>query len=137
MEDLSKAIIALLHDRGLAGEGMVGSGIQDHSVYGEPVAMGTGKPKAKRTRKKKVAECDEAKVGEPIDAPLGKDDPVKELLAGGKKKKRVVSAEGRAKLKKAAAGNPWLMHLAAFRKAHPDVKGKDVTKQAKASYKKK
>ena len=32
--------------------------------------------------------------------------------------------------------NPWFVHLSAFRKAHPGMKGKSVMKAAKKTYKK-
>ena len=30
--------------------------------------------------------------------------------------------------------NPWLIHLAAFRAAHPEIKGKDVINEAVKTY---
>lgn len=38
------------------------------------------------------------------------------------------------KEKKPRAANPWLVHVAAFKRAHPDLKYKDVLKQAKETY---
>lgn len=140
MEDLTKAILNLLRERGIAGEGIAGAGLQDHSVYGEPVQMGMGKaasekPKVKRVRKKKVVVVAESEaVPEPVA------ELAKELVAAGKaggRKKRVVSAEGKAKRKASAAGNPWLQHLSAFRKAHPEMKPIEVAKEAKKTYVKK
>lgn len=37
--------------------------------------------------------------------------------------------------KKSAATNPWIKHVAAFRKAHPSMDNKKVFKAAKATYK--
>lgn len=47
-----------------------------------------------------------------------------------KKRKREHKPRGKAK------PNPWLEHVKQFRKAHPELKFKDVLKQAKATYKK-
>jgi len=33
--------------------------------------------------------------------------------------------------------NPWMIHLAKFRKEHPEFKGISAAKQAKKTYKKK
>ena len=38
------------------------------------------------------------------------------------------------KEKKTRAANPWLIHVAAFKKAHPEMKYKDVLVQAKETY---
>jgi hypothetical protein len=46
-----------------------------------------------------------------------------------KKKKREHKPSGKAK------PNPWLEHVKQFRKAHPELKFKDVLKQAKSTYK--
>jgi len=35
----------------------------------------------------------------------------------------------------AKSKNPWMLHLAKFRKEHPNVRGIDAAKQAKKSYK--
>jgi hypothetical protein len=49
-----------------------------------------------------------------------------------KKVKRSVKKSPKSHKKHA---NPWMKHLASFRKSHPKVKGKQVMKQAKKSYK--
>ena len=38
------------------------------------------------------------------------------------------------KEKKSRGVNPWLVHVSAFRKAHPELKYKDVLVQAKETY---
>jgi hypothetical protein len=73
------------------------------------------------------------------------DMPMEEAMEGGAKcvcpkcghsfgkKKKVTSAKQKA----AAKANPWLKHLAAFRKANPNVAPMKVAGEAKKTYKKK
>ena len=139
MESLTKSILSTLEDRALAGAGKYnnseGGALMDHSVYGGPVRTGAvGAAKPKKARKKKAKCCEHAEEVAEVAAPA-----IVELVAAGKgkKKKRVVSAEGKAKRKATAAGNPWLIHVAKFRKEHPGMKPTEVTKAAKATYTKK
>lgn len=47
------------------------------------------------------------------------------------------AAEPAAEPKKRRVGvNPWMVHVKAFRAAHPELKYKEVLKQAKLTYKK-
>lgn len=54
--------------------------------------------------------------------------PIKEEMEEGE------VVEEKVKEKKTRAPNPWLIHVAAFKKAHPDLKYKEVLKQAKETY---
>ena len=38
------------------------------------------------------------------------------------------------KVKATKGGNPWLKHLAKFRKEHPDIKGSEVMRMARETY---
>ena len=65
--------------------------------------------------------------------------PAKRKSSSKKSVKRRSSSKKsvkRASTRSRGAGmNPWLKHLAAYRKAHPNVHGADVMKRARASYK--
>ena len=52
-----------------------------------------------------------------------------------KKAKRNLSDETRARLSEKAKTNDWAKHVAEFRKANPDIKGRDVMSKAKETYK--
>jgi hypothetical protein len=47
---------------------------------------------------------------------------------------KVIKRGGSEKQKAAASTNPWLLHLAAFRKANPQITGKAVLTAARATY---
>jgi hypothetical protein len=95
-----------------------GAGLQDHSVYGEPLAA-SGKKKNKKQKKTKKAVKAELKE---LDVKEGE----------GKKKK------GRPKRKAGAKKQPtaWNKHVSEFKKKHPDMSFKKVLKEAAKTYKK-
>lgn len=127
-----------------------GGGLQDHTVYTDQARGGmigvtpmaaAGAGKKKRVVKKKV--------------PVEEEHSEEEIVAAGKKKKAApkkkvveeaeeieVVAAGRRKKKAPAVGgkakkvNPWLTHLDAFRKKHPNLSLSDAMTKAKETYKK-
>ena len=54
-----------------------------------------------------------------------------------KKPKRDLAPETRAKLSERAKTTDWAVHLKKFREEHPDVKGRDVMREASKSYERK
>ena len=85
--------------------------------------VGGAKP-AKKPRKKKTAA---AKAASKPAAKRSKPGKRKTATAKPKKAKKSGAKKG---------ANPWLDHVAAFRKAHPEMKMAEVMKKAKSSYKK-
>ena len=71
----------------------------------------------------------DTQVSEPVQ--------VKEPVAVKERKRRNLSDETRKRLSEAAKTGGWAQHLAAFRAAHPDIKGKHVYSEASKTYQKK
>jgi hypothetical protein len=78
--------------------------------------------KAKSPKKAKKAKSPAKKVKSPKKAKkVAKKSPAKK-----------VKSPKKSSVKK----NPWMTHLASFRKSHPKLSGKEVMSQAKKTYKK-
>lgn len=132
--DMREAVKSALQRRGRVEDRVAagGVGLMDQSIYGQPAiaagASGAAKKKRAPRKKKVVVEV------KPIEAEVAKPaEEVVAVVAAGKKKSR----KGTAGAKAGAAKNPWISHLKAFSKAHPDMKYKDAMKAAKATYKSK
>jgi len=69
----------------------------------------------------------------PAEAPPAEAPPAEEKKKKRKRKKRKL-AEGEEK--KPFKPTAWNMHVAEFRKAHPELSFKEVLQQAKLTYKK-
>lgn len=133
--NMEPAILEALKRRGHEQD-RGGAGLQNQSIYGQPIVAAGGcdecplaaKPKRKRgPRKAKAVAAEPEAIKVEIEA---------EAVEGeGKKRRKKGRGKGTAAQKAAAGGNKWLQHLAAYRKAHPEVKGIAVAKAAKASYK--
>jgi len=110
-----------------------GAGLQDHTVYGAPVALGMGKAvaaeKKKRAKKSKVEKVVDALesavplVVETAAAPVN----VIPVLAGKKKCKKAAGAP--------RAGNAWLDHIKAVQK-EKGLTYSAAMKEAAKTYKK-
>lgn len=132
--NLAPAISDVLRRRGQREDAVdagFGNGLQDQSIYGQPV-IAAGAPaggKRKRApRKKKAVVAAVEPAAEVAEVKV-------EIEAeGGKKCKK--SRKGTAAAKGAAAKNPWLQHMAKVRKENPGLKPTEVAKKAKESYKK-
>lgn len=151
----------LMRNRAASGAGTSqGSGLQDHSVYGQPVSMGLGAPGANATEACVMAECQpekkkrarKAKVAVPVEVMPVIVDPV--IAAAKPKRVRKAKAPKALEVEVAAAPiavipvaaaapsagskkpNAWQVHL---KKVCSDNKGKSLKECmtiAKGSYKK-
>lgn len=133
--NMTVPILNTLHKRGALLDNRMagGNGLQSQSIYGQPVIAAGGAAKKKRgPRKKKEVKPEIVEAKLEIEAKT--DQPVAEVLGGKCKRKRkakVAKVEGAAK-----KPNAWMAHLAAFRKAHPEVKPMQASKEAAKTYKK-
>lgn len=64
------------------------------------------------------------------------EEPEYVSISKKKRVKRDLSDESRARLADNARNSAWGKHVAEFRKAHPEIKGKQVFTEAKKTYKK-
>lgn len=151
-------LLQLMRNRAVNGAGTSqGAGLQDHSVYGQPIAMGLGAPGANATEACVMAECQpekkkrarKAKVAVPVEVMPVVVDPI--IAAGKPKRVRKAKAPKALEVEVPAAPvtvipvvasgaakkpNAWQVHL---KKVCSENKGKSLKECmtiAKGSYKK-
>jgi len=124
---MEQSITGALQRRGYVKD-ITGAGLQNHSIYGQPVVAAGKKRKAKPKAGKKAKPKPKAKKKVKVIAD-GEEKEV-EAVEGGKKGKGKGKGKGKRK------PNPWLIHVAQFKKSHPKLKYSDILKQAKNTYKK-
>jgi len=126
--NMSGAVSEALRRRGATEDAVdagFGSGLQSHSILGQPV-IAAGAPSGGRKRGRPKGSKNKKKA----------EEPEPEVEGGKKKRGRPKGGKKCAKKGGAKKENPWMTHVAKFKADHPDLKYSEVLKQAKASYKK-
>lgn len=127
--NLAPAISAALHKRGRVEDNQ-GAGLQDQSIYGQPVIAAGAPAGGKKPRKPRAKKA--APAAEPVAAVV----EVKAVEGEAKPKRKGGNAKGSAAAKGAAAKNPWLQHVKKVKGDNPKLSLKEVMLKAKESYKK-
>lgn len=111
--------------KNLAG---LGAGYDDSAPL---VSTGQGKARKKKSAGSLTGGRD---LGNVKDFSGGRSRGKVKDFSGGRARGNVKDFSGGKKAKKSASKNPWLAHVANFRRQHPQLSYKDVLSQAKSTY---